>query len=55
MKLIRLKEGLTKLSAAYSDFARKCALVFDAQQVDFFFLFMLIHKYELAPNISFDI
>ena len=33
VKLIRLKEGLTKLSQAYSDFARKCAVVFDAQQV----------------------
>ncbi|XP_005110353.1 arp2/3 complex-activating protein rickA isoform X2 [Aplysia californica] len=32
VKLIRLKEGLTKLSQAYSDFARKCAVVFDAQQ-----------------------
>ena len=32
VKLIRLKEGLTKLTSAYSDFARKCAVVFDAQQ-----------------------
>ncbi|KAH9519350.1 hypothetical protein Btru_075313 [Bulinus truncatus] len=32
VKLIRLKEGLMKLSQAYSDFARKCAVVFDAQQ-----------------------
>ena len=33
VKLIRLKEGLTKLTHAYSDFARKCAVVFDAQHV----------------------
>ncbi|KAK6972694.1 arp2/3 complex-activating protein rickA isoform X2 [Biomphalaria glabrata] len=32
VKLIRLKEGLMKLSLAYSDFARKCSVVFDAQQ-----------------------
>ncbi|XP_055900521.1 uncharacterized protein LOC106054400 [Biomphalaria glabrata] len=32
VKLIRLKEGLMKLSQAYSDFARKCSVVFDAQQ-----------------------
>ncbi|CAL1528317.1 unnamed protein product [Lymnaea stagnalis] len=32
VKLIRLKGGLMKLSQAYSDFARKCTVVFDAQQ-----------------------
>ncbi|BFZ15828.1 hypothetical protein BsWGS_18867 [Bradybaena similaris] len=32
VKLIRLKEGLIKLSQAYSDFARKCAVIFDSQQ-----------------------
>lgn len=32
VKLIRLKEGLTKLSQAFTDLGRKCVMVFDTQQ-----------------------
>ncbi|GFO41716.1 Zinc-binding alcohol dehydrogenase domain-containing protein 2 [Plakobranchus ocellatus] len=32
VKLIRLKEGLMKLSQAYSDLGRKCVMVYDTQQ-----------------------
>ncbi|RUS77157.1 hypothetical protein EGW08_015080 [Elysia chlorotica] len=32
VKLIRLKEGLMKLSQAFSDLGRKCVMVFDTQQ-----------------------
>ena len=33
VKLIRLKEGLMKLSQSFSDLGRKCVMVFDTQQV----------------------
>lgn len=32
VKLIRLKEGLMKVSEAYSEFAKKCSVIFEAQK-----------------------
>ena len=32
VKLIRFKEGYLKLSTAYTELGRKCAIIFDAQR-----------------------
>ena len=33
VKLIRLKDGLLKLSEAYVELAKKCSVIFEAQRV----------------------
>ena len=32
MKLIRFKEGMMKISSAYTELGRKCAIIFEAQK-----------------------
>lgn len=33
IKVVRLKDGLLKLSEAYVELANKCAIIFEAQRV----------------------
>ena len=35
VKLIRLKGGLLKVSEAYTEFAKKCSIIFEAQRVSY--------------------
>nr|KAG5691286.1 hypothetical protein BaRGS_017252 [Batillaria attramentaria] len=34
VKLIRLKEGLLKVSEAYAEFSKKCSVIFEAQKIN---------------------
>jgi hypothetical protein len=40
VKLIRLKGGLLKVSEAYTEFAKKCSIIFEAQRVKMFSFFL---------------
>ena len=52
VKLIRLKEGLMKLSQAFSDLGRKCVMVFDTQQVKIVFFILFFFSLTLKKKTS---
>lgn len=47
IKVVRLKDGLLKLSEAYVELANKCAIIFEAQRVSQLINYIYSHQFNI--------